>query len=381
MIKLSSIFTIELPQVDYAFINGFCALQLSEGERIEYKREFPAKLNLEKTICAMANTWGGVILVGVEANTTTNKPTGVPGIELIRGLEEKIVSMCLSNISPPIVPEVKVCEIPQEGSPLNKAVVFVRVSVSHQSPHEIIRTHETLVRTHNRNTPADLKTIERLFRRRDELLEMISDMPMCNYKFLQTEGAQYESIVIRPNLSIEPIVFFSKQTDDWLSETLGNVMSFNERKPSPNQLELLDLRADGKIRRYCSVNSSGRVTFQQPIEMNSDSIVIYSSMAFLVKALRVAKRFYNHFGYFGEIAVGFTICTMKNLRLGFPQRRPLRDEYICECTQIYVERTLALDDLDNLEQIAAGIFRELCRWFHLVLEEKIISEIVSEILS
>jgi len=384
MVELSSsIFTVELAQVNYSFLKGFCELQLPEGERIEYKKEFPAKLTLEKTICAMGNTWGGVILIGVEANKTTNKPMGIPaGIEMTEGLEEKVVNMCLSNISPPLVPEVKVCEFSSEVESKDRAVVFIRVPASHQSPHEIIQTHETLVRTHNRNTSADLKTIERLIRRRDEMSKMASAYsPLCNCKFLQVEEEQFESVVMHPRLIFEPIIFFNKQTDDWLSEVVKDVVRCNERKPSPNKLELFDLRGDGKIRRYGSINNYGHATFQQRVEMYEGSIVIYSSMIFLTKVLRIAKRLYSHFGYFGEITFGFTICNTKNLKFGFPQRRYPFEEFVCESPQIYIERTLSIDEFDNLKKIPTEIFIELCRWFGLVLEEKTVSEIMDEILS
>jgi hypothetical protein len=377
----SSIFTVELAQVNYDFVKRFCDLQLAEGERIEYKRELPSKLNLEKTVCAMGNTWGGVILIGVEANKTTNTPMNIPGIKLMKGLEEKVVNMCLSNISPPLVPEVKVVEFSSQTRAEDRAIIFIRVPSSYRSPHQIIRTNQTLVRTHNRNTPADLKTIERLIKRRDEISEMaLGHSTRCNYRFLQTECERFQSIVVYPIFVLEPIIFFDKETDDWLSKAIQNVMSWHQRKPSPNQLELVGLTSDGKISRFCSIRNNGHITFQKPVVKQKSSIQIYPSMVFLIKVLQFAHSLYSHFGFYGEISIGLTICNAKNLRMGFPEKRRLLDKYVCERTEIYIERTLAFDELENLRSILEDVFQELCRWFGLVLEENIISEIVAEIL-
>lgn len=380
----ASIFTIELSQIDYSFVTRFCELEFPEGPRIEYKREFPSGLNLEKTICAMGNTLGGVILIGVEADKTTNKPIDILGIKLVKGLEEKVVNMCITNIYPPLVPAVRICEFSSDPAtkPNDRAIIFIRVPLSYRSPHQIIRTKEILVRAHNRNTLADLNTIERLIKRRDETTKLASPSTLtCNYRYVETEDKQFESVVMSPSLILEPIILFNKQTDEWLSKATENVMFWNERKPGPNKLELLHLTGDRRIRGFCLIRDDGHIVFQKPTEIQDGSISIYSSMIFLISVLKTAKRFYSHFGFYGEISIGFTICGVENVKLGFPKRRHLFDEYVCERPEIYIQRSLKLDEFDDLKSILEDIFRELCRWFGLVLEEKVVSEIVAEIFS
>src|SRR6266849_6417511 len=95
-------------QITWNDIESFCQQGLPEGAYLDYKEDFPK--NLEKTIAAMANTLGGIILIGVEEDKQTTKPIlPLKGIEFQRGLEERIMSIILTNITPPIFPEVVVC--------------------------------------------------------------------------------------------------------------------------------------------------------------------------------------------------------------------------------------------------------------------------------
>lgn len=54
----------DLQRKTFADVEAFLREDLAEGVRLDYKRDFPG--NLEKVIAAMANTEGGVILIGVD---------------------------------------------------------------------------------------------------------------------------------------------------------------------------------------------------------------------------------------------------------------------------------------------------------------------------
>jgi len=159
--------------------------------------------------------------------------------------------------------------------------------LSYQAPHEIIRTNEILVRAHSRNATSDLKTIERLIKRRDEITKnFLGYEPRCNHKYLGTEGEQFESVVMHPNFAPEPIIFFNKDTDNWLHKLTQNVMvSWHERRPSPHRLKLLRLTPNGKIKGFCEISDNGHVVFQQPAEISDDAISVVSSMIFLTDVL------------------------------------------------------------------------------------------------
>ncbi len=135
----------------------FCALGLPEGATIDYKREIPSEL--ERTVSAMANTSGGLVLVGVDEDRNSTKPISPPaGIPMERGLSERITNLCITNITPPFVPEIAVVE----ESSAKRAVVVVRVPQSHQAPHAIAKNTKVYVRRGSVNSPEDLADLNEL---------------------------------------------------------------------------------------------------------------------------------------------------------------------------------------------------------------------------
>ena len=55
----------QLDTIAYADIDAFCTRNIPEGLRLDYKREMPT--DLAKLVAAFANTLGGLIILGVEA--------------------------------------------------------------------------------------------------------------------------------------------------------------------------------------------------------------------------------------------------------------------------------------------------------------------------
>lgn len=140
----------------------FCNQKLAENTYLDYKERFPK--DLQKTISAMANTLGGVIIIGVEEDKKVGKPVlPVEGIDMERGLEERVTNTILTNISPPLFPEIAVCPNDDE----EKAFVVIRVPQSHDAPHATHQGSRVYIRTGNLNSPEELASIEKVFWLRD----------------------------------------------------------------------------------------------------------------------------------------------------------------------------------------------------------------------
>jgi Putative DNA-binding domain len=149
--------TATITSLTWQDVLDFCSVGLPEGTTIDYKRDIPSEL--ERTIAAMANTSGGVVLIGVDEDRSTTKPVAPPlGLSLTRGLPEKVTNVCIANITPPLVPEIAV--IPDTSG--QQVVVVVRVPQSHQAPHAISRNTKVYLRRGSVNSPEDLASIDEL---------------------------------------------------------------------------------------------------------------------------------------------------------------------------------------------------------------------------
>jgi Putative DNA-binding domain len=135
----------------------FCGLELPESTTLDYKRDIPSEL--DRTVSAMANTSGGVILIGVDEDRTTTKPILPPiGVPLARGLGERITNICITNIAPLLVPETAV--VPDVSG--NRAVIVVRIPQSHQAPHAVSRNTKVYLRRGSINSPEDLASLNEI---------------------------------------------------------------------------------------------------------------------------------------------------------------------------------------------------------------------------
>lgn len=151
------IYSKPIREISYQDVVDFCNSGHEEGFILEYKKDFPPNNEIiAKTIAAFANTYGGLLIIGIYA------PAGhpVPPFEGItfdptQKYEEKIQSIILSHIKEPVFPEVRICE-PVKG----KTFVIIRVSESHLTPHRVSNNRKIYVRTGQSSTPNDEATYD-----------------------------------------------------------------------------------------------------------------------------------------------------------------------------------------------------------------------------
>ncbi len=139
------LFSKSINDISYEDVVSFCGQGHKESSILEYKREFPGNNEtLAKTIAAFANTYGGILIIGVDA------PAGEPvapfeGIAFDSTLkyEEKVEGICLAHIKEPVFPEIRVC--PPHN---NKTFIVIRIQQeSPIAPHRIASNTRIYVRT------------------------------------------------------------------------------------------------------------------------------------------------------------------------------------------------------------------------------------------
>ena len=159
------IYTKSISEITWTDVEAFCNTKVTENTYLDYKRDFPT--DLPKTVSAMANTFGGVVIVGVGEGTDGAPQLPIAGIPRERGLEERVVNMMVEAVSPPIIPEIAVCK----SADASRTVLVIRVAPSTEAPHAMQSNTRVYVRTGKRNAPeelADLHRIQWLTNRREK---------------------------------------------------------------------------------------------------------------------------------------------------------------------------------------------------------------------
>lgn len=162
-------------QIAFADIDAFCRLSLPEGARLDYKGLSIPK-NLDKAIAGFANTLGGLIILGVDADQKNNKPIWPPvaGMKMVDGLQEQVLQIASEAIVP--AAPVEVSPVIQNPNRTGECFVIVRVIQSRTAPHAIEKNRHVYVyeRSASRSDPfelADIDRIEHLLRQRQKLID------------------------------------------------------------------------------------------------------------------------------------------------------------------------------------------------------------------
>lgn len=128
-------------------------LRKGEGPRVEFKRRLPRDERAARTLCAFANTRGGLLLVGV-----TDRGR-VHGLHHPDEVSQRICALGESFLSPALRVEVQVIEVH------GPRVVACSVPFSRERPHAVVMPdgeRQFLVRVGSSNRIADGPTLAAL---------------------------------------------------------------------------------------------------------------------------------------------------------------------------------------------------------------------------
>jgi Schlafen, AlbA_2 len=167
------LFNLPIDAITIQDIEQFLQSGARENTVLELKEQFPSKL--EKVISSMANTSGGMILIGVEETTTGGGIVPIKGLPLVSGHRERVIEIGLNAIYPPLIPEVRVVDFKTDQSLItpDKAVVVIRVNESDEG-HAVDQRTALYVRADNvsdRMRKATVEETEWFFDKRQKSLE------------------------------------------------------------------------------------------------------------------------------------------------------------------------------------------------------------------
>lgn len=179
------LFRDELAGLDEAKLLAFLALDRppeqrpAEGARLDYKREEPKDLG--EHVAAMANAYGGLIILGVEAVGTA--PNALVGVLAGKGeADTRLVNIIATTVNPVPVIEPKV--VPLRRKRGHQAIV-IRVDEGERPPYMFIGGGKNVIpiREPGSTRRASLADIESLYRKRDpkrqaEIRGRLSNYPL-----------------------------------------------------------------------------------------------------------------------------------------------------------------------------------------------------------
>ncbi|MFH1694420.1 MAG: ATP-binding protein [Patescibacteria group bacterium] len=201
----------KIEEITFDDVVTFCDEQHRENMHLDYKRELNA--NIAKTIAAMANTLGGLIIVGVDEDDSKPK-LPIEGIDYKEHLVEQVNNLILGNITPPIFPEVQICA----NSKKEKAFIVIRVPQSALTPHAVRGNTKVYIRTNTSNEPEEIATLDRvswLTNKRDRSIKLRDSFyERADDRFgVLCEKDGVEPLVADTSFSISPLYPFEALVD------------------------------------------------------------------------------------------------------------------------------------------------------------------------
>lgn len=372
------LFTKPIEQITFEDIENFCKEGLEESSRLEYKKDFSSKganFQIAKEIAAFANTYGGLLLIGIDE--VDRKPKlPLEGIKYEEGLNERINSITLSNIYPPVFPEVKVCQSQDQ----EKAVIVIRVSQSDETPHLLNNRTKIYVKVDSQSEPIEppWEQIEWLVNKRAKAIEnkeRLINRARSRFKFL-CQGkplTSFREIFAIPIFPSAPLVDFSnlKTVAKNSSSSRMNYLFppyLSQPRTQPESLVYSQMFPISAEVDYLEVSQFGLIYYKKNFGEDldtgyKDKIGIFSVLEMIFDFLNYAASFYKNMNYWGIVQITFKLEGVLGKSL-FYESNPNSIEYFAKISKLYdneftINRKLLTGELiENPDNYIADIHGE-----------------------
>lgn len=371
------LFTKKIEDISYEDVVEFCSQEIKESVNLDYKEDFTS--HLDKTISSFANTYGGLIIIGVR-DEDGSPDASSEGINYVDGLSERVQNINISNIYPPVNLDVKVTKKTDDS----KCFVVIRVPQSNLVPHTIRHNTSIYYRTGDVSNPEDLMDFEKIEwlldgRKKAEdfrlkIIKIVKDR-LERMRFLKGVGV----LKAETHLCISPLypdkaiasyeeiknVKDSFTTNGYhthgfphfspeIMNVQGGILSFDSRNNSHvNSVELnqygLFYKVDNMSRQD---RDGGNVIYKAYL-----SAFLGHCHLFLLSSLK----FYEHFNFFGPLKFELNIKNIDNVKLYSLGSDPFDDNYVYPIdSSINISRIFTSKELaNNRNDILTDIIHEL----------------------
>ena len=153
MTSPASLYATSATDITLELIRGLIQTTPTESLTVEYKQEFAR--DLPECVAAMANTYGGLILVGVTDEHSPDRLAGVDG-----EVQVQVANACHDSLEPPWVPEMMTVRI--SDAPNSRVILIIRVDPS-RAPRPLLLRGYAPIRLPGRNARAGRLHLGQLF--------------------------------------------------------------------------------------------------------------------------------------------------------------------------------------------------------------------------
>lgn len=158
---VTDLYAADLDRLTFDDVSKFVSIGQEEGTRLDYKDQVPQDLG--DVVAAFANTYGGLIVLGV--SKTNKTPTTIPGIlKKQADLKTQLTSKIVDTVYPRPLFEVGVA---LHSNVAGHDVAVIRVYEGYETPYMYLPHKKVSIRVADKCERASLADLEQLFARRE----------------------------------------------------------------------------------------------------------------------------------------------------------------------------------------------------------------------
>ena len=358
-----------IEKADLDSLQALIANSVSESKTIEYKRAMPGKADsdvvpLIAAVSSFANTDGGDLLIGVEANK--GMPVELPGLEIENLDEEKlrIENMLLHGVDPRL-PPVDIHPIKTEE---DRYVLIIRVPHSWTAPHRVINNKNFYVRNSSGRQELDVGELRIAFTRSEAIADRIRAFRTERMGRLQSNRTP---VALAPGgrmvLHILPLASFSAITaiDMTALEAhgykilpMGSTGGRNHRVNLDGVVTFTTYQKQGPVYGYTQVFRTGAIESVDILETTENDQVLLESTAYEKDVIDILRQYLNvapELDLEPPFYVFLTFVDVKRCVLVSSGRSPLRVLEWLDDTLVLPEVVIE-DRADQLEKVLKPLF-------------------------
>lgn len=386
-----NLFTKPITEIQFEDIENFCKERIPEGIKVEYKSDFPNNKKLAKVVASFANTYGGIVLIGV--NESDSKPIlPIKGIDYFKGIYEKINSICLKSIEPPVFPEIQICPIPEKS---NKVVVIIRVEESDETPHRVEHNTKVYIRMAGQSEPvlAPFEEIEWLMHRREKAIQN-KERLLARAELRFREQPLFEKFAAFKKMHLIPLYPSKVLVDiDNLDIAIKNARLRLQGEEFPfnltswkslNESIIFEetIESTEPFLAHLEINQFGLIWYKESfredcLPEHRGKIHVLYVLEQLIKMVQFGLKLYKELGFWGALEINLTLEGVKNRRLTYEH---ILEEFesVSLDNRIEITRKTKVPELkQNWEEIILDIHKQFlwsCGAHHIIKDRNVLQQ-------